>query len=96
MDRLQFIDQNEIVNPHPYILLLSLLTSISASASQFYPVDLNDAIAATPSIVRAKVIRSYSDWGKNADGSTQLFTYTELSLTESLKGSDLPAKLIVS
>lgn len=65
---------------------LNLTNVFRAFATTFANRPLGAVVNEAPTILRGKVLNSYTDWGKGAQLRT-IFTYTELEVTENLKGS---------
>ena len=69
-------------------LVLSAWPPLSpAYATSFFQIPFPQAVSDAPAIVRGTVGNSYSDWGKGADSSKRLYTFTELQIAEVFKGS---------
>lgn len=70
------------------ILLVSvnwLLFAIGAHATSFVSQPFTDTLSRAEIIVRGRIGSSHADWGPRK----RIFTYTELSVIEILKGSDV-------
>ena len=66
---------------------LILLFSAGAWATSFFQQPFPSTVQDAPVIVHGKVGMSYSDWGKGDDGTKRIYTYYELQVEESLKGT---------
>lgn len=70
-------------------LLLWTPLSHSVLATTFDIRPFEETVADTPILVRGRTGMSYAQWAMATDGTQKIFTYTELELTEVLKG-DIP------
>lgn len=69
-------------------ICILFFSSLSLFATTFVNRPLGEVIAETPLIVRGIVGASFVDYGK--DSTTNIYTYTELTVTEPLKDSTRP------
>jgi hypothetical protein len=65
------------------VLVLERSGSATSFISQPFPKTVQDA----PVIVRGKVISSHADWSKDSRDGKRIYTFTELQLTEVIKGT---------
>jgi hypothetical protein len=68
------------------ILPAALAGVSSAQATTFIPRPFPAHVQDAPLIVRGKVGTVYSDWVATSDGGKRIYTFTEIQLTEVLKG----------
>jgi hypothetical protein len=73
----------------PFLLLFLSPAHATSFTMQPFPKTVQDA----PLMVRGKVGMSYSDWSK--EDTKRLYTYTELQITEVLKGNVIGPSLIM-
>lgn len=64
-------------------------------ATSFYSRPFSETVQEAPVIVRGRVDRSYSDWAKGADGARRIYTFYNVEVTETLKGPEQPATLVM-
>ena len=74
-----------------FVPILTVLASLlafqgSAIGTTFYDRPFSEAVQDAPVIVRGKSGSSRSDWSAGQDGSKRIYTYTDLSIDELLKG----------
>ena len=65
---------------------LNLIIILSAFATSFAPREFPEFIQTTPHIVRGKVVKTWTDWVEQADGSKQIYTFAELKVEDVIKG----------
>jgi hypothetical protein len=83
-------------NPIFFILFFQSSFFLSqAIATSFVSVPLEKRVYESPIIVRGKTGNSYSDWVIHPDGSRQIFTFTELDVTEVLKGDVKSSQILI-
>jgi hypothetical protein len=70
-----------------YVLILILFSASLVWATSFISQPFPDSVQDAPNIVHGKIGMSYADWGKGNDGTKRIYTYYELDVEESLKGT---------
>lgn len=68
-------------------LLTAALTASPASATSFIERPFPESVEDAPIIVRGRAGRSQADYGAFGEGGRRIYTYTELEITEVLKGA---------
>lgn len=74
--------------------VLILTTISSAFATSFFSQPFEKTLTDAPVIIRGKTGAGQSRYSTYSDGKNQLFTFTEIEVTERLKGADsMPGKI---
>jgi len=77
------------------VLMISAITSSSASATSFYIRPFSEFIQSTENIVRGKLNGIHVENGVTADGGKTIYTFATLIIGEVLKGSITGTQIIV-
>ena len=64
-------------------------------ASTFQPQPFSQMVQSAPIVIRGQVGDSYSDWGTNDEGSKEIFTYSDIQVTEVLQGTVDTTKITI-
>lgn len=78
-------------SPHRVLALVAALLSVAASATVIIQETLEQMAQRVPVIVRGRVARSVAGWD---DSKQRIWTWTELSVTERVKGA-VPGVLLL-
>ncbi len=70
-------------------LIISLISTVSATT--FVERPLQEAVGDAAVVVRGTAGKSTSNWGKTDEGTRNIYTYTELQVSEVLRGPGLTA-----
>ena len=72
----------------PSLVLFAFFTLgwAPAWATTFYERPLPEVVQEAPIVVRGTIGGSHADWGMGQDGSRRIYTYSELQISEVLKG----------
>ena len=77
------------------ILMGAVCWSVQAWATSFVDRPFPEVVKESPVMVRGKVGNSYADWGVGSDTNKRIFTFYELQISETLKGSVSGSNLLM-
>src|SRR5689334_6400670 len=84
-----------LTGPNLAGLTLGSLTLVNPSfATTFYAQPFPETVQQAPIIVRGKTGASYADWSKTGENKN-IYTYTDLQMTEVLKGKQIGPSILI-
>lgn len=76
-------------------ILSWLLLITTCFATSFINRPFPEIVQDAPVILRGKVLKTYSDWGKGPDGGRRIYTFAEIDVREVFKGSVQPNSVVI-